>query len=507
MRRLVLASLVLATLGAFLYRVYEVWPFTIDDSFISFRYAQNLAAGHGLRFSEHADPVEGFTSPTWVALGALFLVCRLDIVLMAKLTGVMASLGTSVLLWRAFRAWFPEWRTHPLCLLAPALFLWHPDTPVHAVSGMETALHTLLVIATGLSFVEMADDPSPQKAKSFALIGLCLGLTRPDGNLLVVASAVALGIFNLRQAAGTWLVPLLRWYVLPGALYFAVRAWYFGHWLPAPFHVKVLLDDLPGAPGPLAVWSFFSAQLAVLGLVLFALPRLRGARAAFSFAAALFAAFYLIPRHVMGYNHRFLFPILPVLLLLAARGLENARHTLGRFRLPKRVALAVTALPVAWYLVDVTSAWPPVRKARLAHHAVLARAHQRLAERLRAIDPSGDSIVAVQDAGVIPFVSGWNAIDLCGLNDETIAFSGLDIDELALRQVDVVVLNSRRKDQHVHWDWDHALYEKYLTHGFERVSVVRVRKNYFLFVLARPGTLPHRRLSQPDGAQPDSALP
>ena len=504
MRRLVLASLLLATLGAFMYRVVEVWPFTVDDSFISFRYAQSLAAGHGLRFSAHAGPVEGFTSPTWVALGALFLLCRLDIVLLAKLTGVAACLATSFLLWRAFRAWFPEWRDHPLSLLAPALFLWHPDTPVHAVSGMETALHTLLVIAAGLSFIEMADEPSPHEARRFALIGLCLGLSRPDGNLLVVASAIALGVFCLRQAASTWLVPLLRWYVLPGALYFGVRAWYFGHWLPAPFHVKVLLDDVPGAPGPLAVWSFLSAQLAVLGLVAFALPRLRGARAAFAFAAALFAAFYLIPRHVMGYNNRFLFPILPVLLLLAAFGLGNAWHALVRLRLPKPLALAASALPLAWYLVDVTTSWTPVRKARLAYHALLARAHQPLAERLRAIDPSGNSIVAVQDAGVIPFVSGWNAIDLCGLNDETIAFSGLDVDELAQRQVDVVVLNSRKKDRHVHWDWDHALYEKYLAHGFEQVSVVRVRKSYFLFVLARPGTPVHRRLSQPDAALPDN---
>lgn len=70
------------------------------------------------------------------------------------------------------------------------------------------------------------------------------------------------------------------------------------------------------------------------------------------------------------------------------------------------------------------------------------------------------------------------------------------------RKVDVVVLNSRKKDEHLHWDWDHVLYQKYLAHGFERVAVVKARRRYFLFVLARPGTLAHRGLHLPDRTAP-----
>ncbi len=496
MKRWVPLLVLLAALGSFLLRVYEIWSFTVDDAYISFRYSESLAAGRGLRFSAHADPVEGFTSPSWVVIGALFLLGGLDIVLMSKLAGVAACLGASFLLWRTFQSWWPESRKHPLGVLPPAMFLGHPDTAVHAVSGMETALHALLVVAAALSFVRLADDPHSSKPRSFGLIGLALGLTRPDGNLIVVVSTGALALLNPRLAARSWLQPLLTWYVLPGALYFALRAWYFGHWLPAPFHVKVLLDALPGEAGPVALWSFCRDNLVVVGLVVLALPRLRGARAAFSFGVGAFVAFYLIPRHIMGYSHRFLFPIFPLLSLLAAYGLVNGYDRLARFKMPQLAAYSVAALPVAWYFADVSASWTKVRDSRDAYRSLLERAHIPLAERLRAIDASGHSVVAVQDAGVIPFLSRWNALDLCGLNDETIAFSGLDTDEIVSRQVDVVVLNSYKKGEYSHWDWDRLLYEKYLASGFEQVTVLQGRKRYFLFVLARPGTPAHRELSR-----------
>ena len=511
--RVVSALVVLAALVAFLVRVHEVWSFTVDDAFISFRYSESLAAGRGLRFSAHAEPVEGFTSPAWVAIGALFLVCGLDVVVMSKLAGVAACLGTSFLLWRTFQSWWPEWKGKPLAALPPAMFLWHPDTAVHAVSGMETALHALLVVALALCFVRLADDPRPHKARTFALVGLALGLTRPDGNLLVLVSTAALAWAN-RGRSQRWLRPWLGWYVLPGACYFLLRAWYFGHWLPAPFHVKVLLDDLPGDSGRVAVGSFCWNNLSVVGLAACALPALRlvptsetgdalrGARAAFSLGIALFVAFYFIPRHIMGYNHRFLFPILPMLLLLAAFGLTNVYRWLTRLKAHELLAVCITALPVAWYFTDFTLAWTRVRFGRLAYQSILERGHVPFAERLRAIDPSGRSIVAVQDAGAIPFISGWNSIDLCGLNDETIAFSGLDTSEIAARQVDVVVLNSRQPREHVHWDWDHELYEKYLARGFERVATVKAKKRYFLLVLARPGTAAHRQLRRLEASAP-----
>ena len=45
-----------------------------DDAFISMRYARNLAGGQGLVWNPGQPPVEGFTSPAWVLLMAVFIV-------------------------------------------------------------------------------------------------------------------------------------------------------------------------------------------------------------------------------------------------------------------------------------------------------------------------------------------------------------------------------------------------------------------------------------------------
>src|SRR4051794_37248022 len=59
------APMLLTLLGA-----SRVRAFTIDDAYISFRYAENLASGHGLVYNL-GERVEGYTNFLWVVLLAL----------------------------------------------------------------------------------------------------------------------------------------------------------------------------------------------------------------------------------------------------------------------------------------------------------------------------------------------------------------------------------------------------------------------------------------------------
>jgi hypothetical protein len=45
-------------------RVFCLW----DDAMIAMTYARNLCEGKGLNWAREGDPVEGFTSPLWLAL-------------------------------------------------------------------------------------------------------------------------------------------------------------------------------------------------------------------------------------------------------------------------------------------------------------------------------------------------------------------------------------------------------------------------------------------------------
>jgi len=76
--------------------VWTVWPFTTDDSFITFRYAQNLAAGHGPTFNAGGPPIEGYTSVLWMLVMAVPHWVGWDAVLFSKVVGIaaMALLGS-----------------------------------------------------------------------------------------------------------------------------------------------------------------------------------------------------------------------------------------------------------------------------------------------------------------------------------------------------------------------------------------------------------------------------
>ncbi len=54
-------------------QINAIWPFTIDDMYISLRYAKHWAAGDGLVWNVSAAPVEGYSNFSFVVLAAFAL--------------------------------------------------------------------------------------------------------------------------------------------------------------------------------------------------------------------------------------------------------------------------------------------------------------------------------------------------------------------------------------------------------------------------------------------------
>ena len=81
-KRLGLVSLIAAAAAAaYIVFVVWVWPFTMDDAYISFWYAEHIGDGIGpiWNLAVRANPVEGFTSSSHVwLLGGLSLVTGTD---------------------------------------------------------------------------------------------------------------------------------------------------------------------------------------------------------------------------------------------------------------------------------------------------------------------------------------------------------------------------------------------------------------------------------------------
>ena len=75
----------------------------VDDMFIFARYAENLAAGHGLVFNP-GERVEGYSSPLWVSILGAAAALRLDVVTAAPTLSALFAVATVILVsWQASR--------------------------------------------------------------------------------------------------------------------------------------------------------------------------------------------------------------------------------------------------------------------------------------------------------------------------------------------------------------------------------------------------------------------
>jgi arabinofuranosyltransferase len=186
-------------------------PRTVDDAFITYRYAQNLLAGHGLVYNP-GQAVLGTTTPLFASLLA---------VIGSVLGGTQAPFPwISLILSAAFDAlscWLlisigRHWNRAGVGLAAAAVWAVAPMSVTFAIGGMETSLVVLLLLA-------IAHAHFTSRHKAAALLAALALLTRPD-TLLFIAPIGLLRLMALVQPmddrptwaeAALFAVPLLAW--------------------------------------------------------------------------------------------------------------------------------------------------------------------------------------------------------------------------------------------------------------------------------------------------------
>ncbi|WP_414637595.1 hypothetical protein [Amycolatopsis sp.] len=151
-----------------------------DSAFVTFRYAENIAAGHGAVFNV-GERVEGYANFVWLVLVSLpKAMFGTDVVTGAVVLSVACTLGC-VLLAHKF---------HPL---AAVLMAAVSGLAAYEGAGTETPLFVLLVLAV----LYAVRTGHPVAAGVFAALAT---MTRPDG----AALGVVVVIFLLAGAARRW---------------------------------------------------------------------------------------------------------------------------------------------------------------------------------------------------------------------------------------------------------------------------------------------------------------
>ncbi len=399
--------------------MWRVRSFTIDDAYISYRYARNLARGLGLVYNA-GERIEGYTNFLWTVLLAGAIRVGLDPDVTAKILGALSAFGAL-----GFTYLLAE-RLKPFEVL-PCVATWLLASSIvfsgYAVFGLETSFFVFLLLAgTWLFFREsdaaVAALPKPDRGawnRALPLSGLVFGLagiTRPEAPMYIGILMLFLG---RRFFSGQ---NILRGalFVLPVAAHVLWRRSYYGTWLPNTLSAKT--GDLSAQIG--WGWDYFQKYATTVGPVLYlgifgvAVSYVARRREALAFAviAVLVAAYIVCVGGDWMPAYRFASPFEPFAFLLvdlAARDIIDRRS---------RVATLAFAGFAAVVMAQRGGSLESGRRWILNEDRAWRDRTEGTARWLLEHKPG---TLALGDIGYIGYVTDYPILDLLGLVDPVIS--------------------------------------------------------------------------------------
>ncbi|HEX8598468.1 MAG TPA: hypothetical protein VF952_08130 [Chloroflexia bacterium] len=261
---------VLVTVLAFVFRQWgadgRLAP-PLDDTFIHFQYARQMAAGHPFEYNTGDPPSSGASSFIYPFLLAPAFLVGLDgqkPLLFADLLNFVAHLGSVLLLYGlAFRL-----GGRPLALFAAILLLLDGRLNYIFLSGMETGLFIFSLVAF---FWLLSRDVEVGRFVWLAVVGSFAALLRPEGHIIMSVLCVLALVFAWRRAGRLqsqhlWLlvpvlaglIPYLANLLMTGQLQFNTAAsksiWYLPY---SPFYENLSLT---------AGWAITEVKNTYLGM-------------------------------------------------------------------------------------------------------------------------------------------------------------------------------------------------------------------------------------------------
>jgi arabinofuranosyltransferase len=394
--------------------MWRVRAFTVDDAYISFRYARNLARGDGLVYNP-GERVEGYTNFLFTLLVTAGIRLGASPVVFAKVLGALSAFGCLGC------TYFLAGRLQPFRTL-PCVATWLLATSVvfsgHSVFGLETSFFIGLVLLGTLLVLRETDTLDPRSAMSaFPWSGVVFGLaalTRPEapmfaGVLMLFLGRGIVGRQNLARGG------LLAAIVVVHLLW---RHAYYGAWSPNTLSAKT--GDLGGqlGSGSRYLWDYMVQCGSVLWLGLFGLAiglatRRRDVLAVAALALAVCGEVFVVGGDWIP-DYRMLAPFEPLCFLLIDLG---ARTIADRRDLAANLALAVfTVFTFARRRDNFHAA-----EERLLgkDKPFWDRAAGGTARWLLANGQPGE--IALGDIGRIGYETDYPVLDLLGLVDPVIA--------------------------------------------------------------------------------------
>jgi len=402
-------------LAIFVMFVIIFWDYSMDDAFITFRYARNLGDGYGLAFNKLDPPVEGYSNFLWLLLLAVVHLVGLPIYLSAKLIGVVCFALAGI-------AWFRHYASSSSAawLAGPLMLAW-PLTAFWGVSGLELGLHCLLIVGVTIGVM--------RRAKWLYPLLVLLVVSRPEGvivGLSIVGIAALSDFANGRldiKLSATGVGVVLAAFIL--LVLFRLET--FGYPLPNTYYAKSHAGLLPGIKEMGRMMLYF-APLTV-GL-LWGVRRLLVSRLKETNLAVWITPFVVqalvssTVNPIMNFEFRYLIPLIPQFLAVSIAAATSLPKPWAR-------SVALAAIVLAGFL--------PTSKAidLLTIDRKMVAAQQSFITWSRSLPKY--TTISMTDMGRIPYYTDLHYYDIWGLTDVATAHEGFSVDREWYRLPDYFV--------------------------------------------------------------------
>ncbi len=406
------------------------------------RYAKHLADGHGIVWNLGERPVDGATD--FLYMFAVGSIARLGFDVAAVAWGLSAfcHVLTVALLYLSIR-WLQGTARVSLAVFVALFFALGPGLALTAAyfGTPSFALFSLVTLVIGRARVD--DRLGDWADTGYAFSCLILGLIRPEGIFLgafiTISLILSMDPGRARHLVARYLIVMLVF----GGAYFVWHWSYFGYPLPNPYYKK--------GGGHLHIWPLVQSVrniirfgwlfLVTVGLAMLSSPLRKKALLTF-LPVCGFTLIWILLSDEMNQKGRFQYAALPILLFGWPELVTELAGILGfDFRLPRQSTVSRLLLRIGvgfcgFILLYVLRKDFPVEQGA-------DFAHREVATKLRPYRAKGYTIVA-SEAGLLPFLSEWTAVDSWGLNDAWISHHAGQIDTqyLERRNPEVVMFHA-----------------------------------------------------------------
>lgn len=438
----ILLVILLSTI--FIYSCLNIEVF-IDDAFISFRFAENLAQGHGFRFNPGSEKVEGFSNFLWVVFLSLNLLFKLNIAHAATIWGIIFSCCSLLIYLRIVNSLSSS---DKYFWITPILLVLNNSFIFNTLTGLETSLYILLIL-NGIYFfiIEEKKENTNKPTKFFVsnVFFVLVSMTRPEGMIYFIG-IIFYKLCNKNLSEKNYLRSVaFRFYqfVLFFSVYLIWKWSYFGDIFPTSYYVKIMMGTFEDRilRGFIYVFMFFKENLFFLwGLVASLLFFFKYRRKIYLllFIFILLNFFFIFYSGGDDYHFkqwRFFVPVIFLLLILFQ---EMIVFLLGLLKTRIKQYICVIILFLTYILnTDNFFLIQKTKECRISRFfASIPILSQQTYKYLFGFNGSLDELVgqwlsqhyskntifAAHQAGQMPFHSGLNFVDLLGIATKNVSF-------------------------------------------------------------------------------------